>query len=105
MSFVQTPAVLMALDLRHAMSFIWQFPGLSFVILGAVFLALTGGEVLYAAMGHFGKLPIWDSCRGLWHRGCGHHAARYPAGRHRDLVLAQARQRALVGGSGRARMN
>ena len=65
MSIAQTPAVLMALDPRHAMSFIWQFPGLSFLILGAVFLALTGGEALYADMGHFGKLPIRIAWFGL----------------------------------------
>ena len=33
-------------------------PGLAFIALGAVFLALTGGEALYADMGHFGRLPI-----------------------------------------------
>lgn len=35
-----------------------QHPGLTFVVLGAVFLALTGGEALYADMGHFGPSSV-----------------------------------------------
>jgi len=57
-SIVQTPAVLAALDPRHAMSFAMQSPGLTFIVLGAVFLAITGAEALYADMGHFGPAPI-----------------------------------------------
>jgi KUP system potassium uptake protein len=57
-SIVQMPAVLAALDPRHALGFAWQSPGLSFLVLGAVFLALTGAEALYADMGHFGAKPI-----------------------------------------------
>ena len=57
-SIVQTPAVLAALDPRHALDFAWQSPGLTFLVLGAVFLALTGAEALYADMGHFGAKPI-----------------------------------------------
>ncbi len=40
------------------LSFIVDHPGTSFIILGAVVLCVTGGEALYADMGHFGKLPI-----------------------------------------------
>lgn len=58
LSIAKTPEVLGALDPSHAFFFVVQYPGLSFVILGAVFLALTGGEALYADMGHFGKRPI-----------------------------------------------
>ncbi len=57
-SIVQTPSILSALDPRYALGFAVNHPGLTFVALGAVFLALTGGEALYADMGHFGRLPI-----------------------------------------------
>jgi len=57
-SIAQTPAVLAALDPRHALGFAWHSPGLTFLVLGAVFLALTGAEALYADMGHFGATPI-----------------------------------------------
>jgi KUP system potassium uptake protein len=57
-SIAQTPAVLTALDPRHALVFAWKSPGLTFLVLGAVFLALTGAEALYADMGHFGAKPI-----------------------------------------------
>ncbi|MBI5910164.1 MAG: potassium transporter Kup [Betaproteobacteria bacterium] len=57
-SIAQTPAVLAALDPRHALDFAWQSPGLTFIVLGAVFLALTGAEALYADMGHFGATPV-----------------------------------------------
>jgi KUP system potassium uptake protein len=36
----------------------WENPGITFIILGAVVLCVTGGEALYADMGHFGKKPI-----------------------------------------------
>jgi KUP system potassium uptake protein len=57
-SIAQTPAVLAALDPRYALDFAWQSPGLTFLVLGAVFLALTGAEALYADMGHFGAKPV-----------------------------------------------
>ena len=57
-SIVQTPAVLAALDPRHALGFAVHSPGLTFLVLGAVFLAITGAEALYADMGHFGPAPI-----------------------------------------------
>ena len=57
-SIAQTPAVLAALDPRHALIFAWQHPLLAFFVLGAVFLAITGAEALYADMGHFGAKPI-----------------------------------------------
>jgi KUP system potassium uptake protein len=57
-SIVQTPAVLAALDPRYALSFALHSPGLTFLVLGAVFLAITGAEALYADMGHFGPAPI-----------------------------------------------
>ena len=57
-SIARTPAVLQALDPSHAVAFAASHPGLTFLALGAVFLALTGGEALYADMGHFGRRPI-----------------------------------------------
>ncbi len=52
------PGVLVALNPVYAFSFIAAQPLLAFVALGAVVLVVTGGEALYADLGHFGKLPI-----------------------------------------------
>ncbi len=57
-SIAQTPSVLASLDPRHALGFAWQHPRLTFLVLGAVFLAITGAEALYADMGHFGANPV-----------------------------------------------
>jgi KUP system potassium uptake protein len=50
--------ILFALNPYYAYDFIASHPGLSFVVMGSVFLAVTGAEALYADMGHFGKAPI-----------------------------------------------
>ena len=57
-NLAQEPQVLTALNPGYALRFfaINQWSG--FLVLGAVFLAMTGGEALYADMGHFGKQPI-----------------------------------------------
>ena len=55
---VQAPAVLGAFDPRHAVTFFLVNRFAGFAVLGAVFLVVTGGEALYADMGHFGKHPI-----------------------------------------------
>jgi KUP system potassium uptake protein len=52
------PQVLTALSPSHALYFFTAHPAVSFVVLGAVALAITGGEALYADMGHFGRFPI-----------------------------------------------
>jgi KUP system potassium uptake protein len=52
------PEILWALSPHYALGFAWANPGTTFVILGAVVLCVTGGEALYADMGHFGKKPI-----------------------------------------------
>ena len=52
------PQILWAISPHHALGFIWHHPGTTFIILGAVVLCVTGGEALYADMGHFGKKPI-----------------------------------------------
>jgi KUP system potassium uptake protein len=55
---LQQPQVLAALDPRHAVAFLVTHRLQSLAVLGAVFLAFTGGEALYADMGHFGARPI-----------------------------------------------
>ena len=55
---LQMPQVLMALDPRWALQFLVEHRAQSLSVLGAVFLAFTGGEALYADMGHFGARPI-----------------------------------------------
>ena len=65
MSILQTPAILKALDPGYAVRFAIHSPGLAFIALGSVFLALTGGEALYADMGHFGRAPIRIAWFGL----------------------------------------
>ena len=55
---VREPQVLLALDPLFALSYAAAQPGKTFVVMGAVFLALTGAEALYADMGHFGAKPI-----------------------------------------------
>ncbi|MGH8723578.1 MAG: potassium transporter Kup [Burkholderiales bacterium] len=54
----QNPVVLEAVDPRHAFRFLTGHGFASFVVMGAVLLAFTGAEALYADMGHFGKWPI-----------------------------------------------
>jgi len=55
---VREPTVLGALNPVHAIGFFRSNGGHAFAVLGAVFLVVTGGEALYADMGHFGKRPI-----------------------------------------------
>lgn len=55
---VQHPAVLAAVNPLHAVGFFVRNQLHGFIILGAVVLCVTGGEALYAAMGHFGRRPI-----------------------------------------------
>jgi KUP system potassium uptake protein len=52
------PSILLAINPYYAVTFMWDQPGTTFLILGAVVLCVTGGEALYADMGHFGKKPI-----------------------------------------------
>ncbi|MEG1040294.1 MAG: potassium transporter Kup [Pseudomonas sp.] len=55
---VQRPEVLLALNPAWGVQFFVVHPGIGVAILGAVVLALTGAEALYADMGHFGRKPI-----------------------------------------------
>jgi KUP system potassium uptake protein len=52
------PRVLAALNPAHAAGIFIAAPWTGFIVLGAVALAITGGEALYADMGHFGRFPI-----------------------------------------------
>ena len=54
----QHPAVLWAIDPRHAVEYLFSGGFTSFLVLGGVFLCVTGAEALYADMGHFGAKPI-----------------------------------------------
>jgi len=58
MEIARDPAILAAVNPLHAVRFFVDHPQRSFVVLGAVVLVITGGEALYADMGHFGRRPI-----------------------------------------------
>ncbi|WP_235818014.1 potassium transporter Kup [Brucella thiophenivorans] len=52
------PTVMAALNPYYALRFLVVSPGVAFITVGAVFLAMTGAEALYADLGHFGRKPI-----------------------------------------------
>jgi KUP system potassium uptake protein len=58
LSIAQTPQVLKALSPFYALDFFAEEGWRGFAVLGAVFLVVTGGEALYADMGHFGRRAI-----------------------------------------------
>src|SRR5580692_5428207 len=62
-SILKHPDVVAAVDPRYAIRFMMASGRAGFLVLGGVFLCITGGEALYADMGHFGKGPI----RGSWY--------------------------------------
>lgn len=62
---IRHPAVTAAIDPRQAIGFLVAHGWHSFMVLGGVFLAITGGEALYADMGHIGRSPIRASWFGL----------------------------------------
>jgi KUP system potassium uptake protein len=57
-SITSAPQVLAALNPEYALELVGRHPLLTLTILGSVFLAVTGGEALYADMGHFGRRPV-----------------------------------------------
>ena len=57
-SIIQTPQVLHMINPAWAYGFVVDQPYLAFLTMGAVILTMTGGEAIYADMGHFGRLPI-----------------------------------------------
>ncbi len=58
LNIIKSPAILAAVNPLHAVAFLLDNGRIAFLSLGAVVLALTGAEALYADMGHFGKKPI-----------------------------------------------
>lgn len=62
---IAEPRVLAAVNPLHAVYFFRENGGHGFMVLGSVFLVVTGGEALYADMGHFGRVPVrwaWFGC-------------------------------------------
>jgi KUP system potassium uptake protein len=57
-SILEQPIVLEAINPLRAVMFFVDHTGVAFAVSGAVFLAVTGGEALYADLGHFGRAPI-----------------------------------------------
>ena len=58
---IREPVVVTAINPLQGLGFLTRHGWQSFVVLGGVFLAITGGEALYADMGHFGRKPIRSS--------------------------------------------
>jgi KUP system potassium uptake protein len=56
---LQSPGIIAAISPHYAVLYLSHAgPGITFAVLGAIFLTLTGAEAMYADMGHFGRLPI-----------------------------------------------
>ena len=99
-SIVQDPAVLAAVLPEHAVRFFLDNPFRGFVVLGAVYLVATGGEALYADLGHFGHNAIqlaWfttalPALLAVLLGACGYHqdVPGLPGGAH-TLALQAAR--------------
>jgi KUP system potassium uptake protein len=88
------PSVLFALNPMHAIHFFMANGMHGFLVLGAVFLVTTGGEALYADLGHFGEKPIqldWFSIVGpslvLHYFGQGALLIRQPSAAHNPFYL------------------
>ena len=62
---MRDPAILQALSPVYAVNFMIDHRFMTFVVLGSVFLAVTGAEALYADMGHFGRKPIRVAWAGI----------------------------------------
>ena len=88
------PSVLLALNPLHAIRFFIANGMHGFLVLGAVFLVTTGGEALYADLGHFGEKPIqvdWFNLVGpslvLQYLGQGALLLRHPEAAHNPFYL------------------
>jgi len=86
LSIIETPAVVQALNPLYALGMLGQDTTLALAIIGAVFLAVTGAEALYADMGHFGRPAMRTAWFGIvWpalvlnYLGQGAHALRDPS--------------------------
>jgi KUP system potassium uptake protein len=84
---IRHPGVLAALSPHYGVAFFVDHPGIAFIALGSVVLAVTGAEALYADMGHFGRDPI----RAAW------FVVVFPA-----LTLSYLGQAALISHSPKA---
>lgn len=62
---LMAPGILAAINPSHAVLFFLHNGGQAFLVLGSIFLVITGAEALYADMGHFGKRPIRATWFGL----------------------------------------
>jgi KUP system potassium uptake protein len=94
LSIVRAPAVLAALDPRHAIWFFIAHGLTGFLVLGVVVLAVTGCETLYADLGHFGRRAMaaaWTfyvlPCLLLNYFGQGALLMRFPATVHNPFFL------------------
>jgi len=58
LEIIDKPSILRALNPMYGLNFLFKHQGVSIAILGAIVLAITGGEALYSDMGHFGRSPI-----------------------------------------------
>ena len=58
LEIIDKPSILRALNPMYGLNFLLKHQGVSIAILGAIVLAITGGEALYSDMGHFGRSPI-----------------------------------------------
>jgi len=58
LEIIDKPSILRALNPMYGINFLLNHQGVSVAILGAIVLAITGGEALYSDMGHFGRSPI-----------------------------------------------
>jgi KUP system potassium uptake protein len=65
MGIAKAPTILAALSPLPAITYLWHAQALALAVIGAAFLAVTGGEAFYADMGHFGPLPIRIAWFGL----------------------------------------
>ena len=61
----QNPNVLAAFNPLHGLRFLLHNGLIGFIVLGLVFLAVTGSETLYADLGHFGRLPVQAAWLGV----------------------------------------
>ena len=55
---IDDPEILLAISPHYIVAFLINSPDVAFVTIGAIFLAVTGAEALYADLGHFGRKPI-----------------------------------------------
>ena len=106
MHLIDSPGVFLALSPHYAVMFMLTHGLVGFLVLGSVFLTVTGAEALYADMGHFGRWPIQAAwlffalpCLALNYLGQGPSCSRRWRGRRRTT----SRSRTSTGSSSCAR--